>query len=477
MPPFVNPHSTVHRTPPTARPQPARAQRTTLLPASSSRVTALLALALAILLVAAGQPAQAQSTPQVFRGARIVPIAGAPIDNGVLVVQNGTIQAVGAAGAVDVPSGATEHDVSGKVLMPGLVDTHSHIGDVNGGDGSAALHPGVRSLDGVNPMAPSLERARAGGITTVNVLSGSGHLMSGQTTHLKLRDGTTINDLLMCNDPLTDICGGMKMANGTNPQREAGPFPGTRAKAAAMARSLFMEAQQYERQMEQAESPDEQPERDLRMEALVEVMNGERIVHFHTHRHDDILTAIRLSEEFDFRIVLHHVSEGWKVADEIAAAGVPASIIVLDSPGGKHEADELVYRTGAVLEDAGVDVAYHTDDLITDSRLFLRSPAFGVRAGMSREAALESVTLAGARMLGMADRIGSLEEGKDADFIVLSGDPLSVYTKIEQTWVEGQKVFDIANPEDQNFASGGYRVYDGSAAHVHEMATEEHGEQ
>jgi len=329
----------------------------------------------------------------------------------------------------------------------------------------------------VNPMAPSLERARAGGITTVNVLSGSGHLMSGQTTHLKLRDGTTINDLLMCNDPLTDICGGMKMANGTNPQRASGPFPGTRAKAAAMARSLFMEAQQYERQMEQAESPDEQPERDMRMEALVEVMNGERIVHFHTHRHDDILTAIRLSEEFDFRIVLHHVSEGWKVADEIAAAGVPASIIVLDSPGGKHEADELVYRTGAVLEDAGVDVAYHTDDLITDSRLFLRSPAFGVRAGMSREAALESVTLAGARMLGMADRIGSLEEGKDADFIVLSGDPLSVYTKVEQTWVEGQKVFDIANPEDQNFASGGYRVYDGSAAHVHEMATEEHGEQ
>jgi imidazolonepropionase-like amidohydrolase len=162
------------------------------------------------------------------------------------------------------------------------------------------------------------------------------------------------------------------------------------------------------------------------------------------------------------------VSEGWKVAEEIAEADVPCSIIVLDSPGGKHEADELVYRTGRVLHEAGVDVSYHTDDPITDSRLFLRQPAFGVRAGLSREAALESVTLAGARMLGLADDTGSLEVGKDADFIVLSGDPLSVYTDVEQTWVEGQKVFDRSNPDDRDFATGGYRVYDDAGQHVHE---------
>jgi imidazolonepropionase-like amidohydrolase len=168
------------------------------------------------------------------------------------------------------------------------------------------------------------------------------------------------------------------------------------------------------------------------------------------------MTVLRLSKEFGFRVVLHHVSEGWKVADEIAAAGAPCSIIIVDSPGGKLEAINLVYETGAILEKAGVLVAYHTDDWITDSRVFLRSPALGIRAGLSREAALASVTLAGAAMLDLDDRIGSLEPGKDADFIVLSGDPFSVYTKVLETWVEGEKVFDRSNPDDRLYAVGGY---------------------
>ncbi len=413
-------------------------------------------------------PAQAQDRPHVFRNAKMYPIAEAPIDRGVMVVQDGTIQAVGPAGSVDVPENAVEHDLAGKQVMPGLIDTHSHIGQVSGGDGSAALHPDVRTIDAINVRHPSMNRARAGGITTVQVLSGSGHLMSGQTTYLKLREGGTINDLSACDDRGVEACGGMKMANGTNPQRESGPFPGTRARSAAMARSLFVQAREYRRKKQEADSPEEAPDRNLRMEGLVDVLEGRRMVHFHTHRHDDILTAIRLSEEFDFDLVLHHVSEGWKVAEEIAEADVPCSIIMIDSPGGKHEADEVAYRTGGVLEEAGVDVAYHTDDPITDSRLFLRSPAMGVRAGMSRSAALESVTLAGARMLGLEDEIGSLEAGKDADFVVLSGDPLSVYTDIEQTWVEGEIVFDRSDPDDRKFATGGYRVYDGALQHVHE---------
>jgi imidazolonepropionase-like amidohydrolase len=413
-------------------------------------------------------PLQAQDQPHVFRNATLYPISSEPIDTGTMVVQGGTSQAVGEAGTVDVPDGAVEHDLEGKVVMPGLVDTHSHIGQVSGGDGSAALHPDARTIDAINVRHPSLNRARAGGITTVQVLSGSGHLMSGQTTYLKLREGGTVADLNACKDRPIEDCGGMKMANGTNPQRENGPFPGTRARAAAMVREQFVKAKEYQRKKQQAESEAEMPDRDLRMEGLVDVLEGRRTVHFHTHRHDDILTAIRLSEEFDFDLVLHHVSEGWKVAEEIAEADVPCSIIVLDSPGGKKEADDLVYRTGRVLNEAGADVAYHTDDPITDSRLFLRSPAIGVRAGMSREAALESVTLAGARMLGMADEVGSLDEGKDADFIVLNGDPLSVYTKIEQTWVEGETVFDRSDPDDREFATGGYRVYDDAIQHVHE---------
>lgn len=413
-------------------------------------------------------PAQAQDQPHVFRNATLYPISSDPIEQGVMVVQDGTIQAVGTAGSVEVPDGAVEHDLDGKTVMPGLVDTHSHIGEVSGGDGSAALHPDARTVDALNVRHPSLNRARAGGITTVQVMSGSGHLMSGQTTFLKLREGDTVDELSACESGDVEACGGMKMANGTNPQRESGPFPGTRARSAAMVRDLFVQAQEYRKKKEEAESEDEAPNRDLRMEGLVDVLEGERTVHFHTHRHDDVLTAIRLSEEFGFDLVLHHVSEGWKVADEIAEADVPASIIVLDSPGGKKEADEIAYRTGRVLENAGADVAYHTDDPITDSRLFLRSPALGVRAGLSRDAALESVTLAGARMLDMEDEIGSLDAGKDADFIVLSGDPLSVYTKIEQTWVEGRTVFDRSDPDDREFATGGYDVYDGANHHVHQ---------
>ena len=412
-------------------------------------------------------PVHAQEQPHVFRNATVYPIASEPIEDGVLVVQGGEVQAVGSAGQVDVPTDAQEHDLSGKVVMPGLIDTHSHIGQVSGGDGSATLHPGVRTIDGLNVLHSSLDRARAGGITAVNVLSGSGHLLSGQTTYLKLREGTTVADLNACDDRTIEACGGMKMANGTNPQRDSGPFPGTRARSAAMARQLFTEAQAYKQKKEQADGPEEMPERDLQMEGLVDVMEGDRIVHFHTHRHDDILTAIRLSEEFDFRLVLHHVSEGWKVPEEIAESDARASIIVLDSPGGKPEADELVYRTGRVLDEAGVGVSYHTDDPITDSRLFLRSPAFGVRAGMNRTAALEAVTIEAARQMDLADDVGTLETGKDADFIVLSGDPLSVYSKVQQTWVEGAKVFDRSNEADRDIATGGYRALDEAIQHVH----------
>ena len=168
------------------------------------------------------------------------------------------------------------------------------------------------------------------------------------------------------------------------------------------------------------------------------------------------MTVIRLSKEFNFRVVLHHVSEGWKVAEEIAEAGVPCSVILVDSPGGKLEAINLIFKTGGVLERAGVKVAFHTDDWITDSRVFFRMAALGVRAGMSREGALRALTLSGAEMLDLGGRIGSLTAGKDADFIILDGDPLSVYTKVLETWVDGKRVFDRSDPQDRLYAVGGY---------------------
>jgi imidazolonepropionase-like amidohydrolase len=314
-------------------------------------------------------------------------------------------------------------------------------------------------MDAINPRAETLKKALAGGITTVNVMPGSGHLMSGQTIYLKLRDAKTIEGLLMCSDPLNDVCGGMKMANGTNSIRSK-PFPGTRAKSAAMARALFVKAVEYRKKIDAADGDEKKmPKRDLQMEAMLQVLDGKRIVHHHTHRSDDIMTVLRLQKEFGFRVVLQHVTEAYLVADEIAAAKAPCSIIVIDSPGGKQEAINLNYENGAKLITAGVDVAFHTDDGITDSRLFLRSAAFGVRGGMNREKALEGLTLAGARMLDLQHRVGSLTPAKDADFIILSGDPLSVYTHVEQTWVEGKKVFDFNNPDDRKFAVGGYDVY------------------
>ncbi len=420
-------------------------------------------LSLCALLALPISPALSQTV--AFEGATIYPVSSAPISDGVLVIRDRKISAVGASGSVNIPRNATRVDVSGKVIIPGMVDTHSHVGSVQGGDGSAALHPDVRVLDAVNVMNDNLWRARSGGITTVNVMSGSGHLMSGQTVYLKLRLGKTIDDLMFCSDPLTEICGGMKMANGTNSIRGNGKFPGTRARSASMARELFTKAVNYKKKIDAGKDVD----RDLKMEALIQIMEGERIVHFHTHRHDDILTALRIGEEFGFTPVLHHVSEGWKVANEVAAAGAPASVIFIDSPGGKLEAKELLAKTGKIMSEAGVDVAFHTDDYITDSRLFLRNGAMAARAGMDQAKALEALTLAGARMIGMEDRLGSLEEGKDADLVILSGDPFSVYTRVEQTWIEGEQIFDLANPEHKKFANGGYKVYKDMSIHTHEI--------
>ena len=389
---------------------------------------------LSFLIVAAlpgAAPAAAQDEAHVFRGATVIPIAGPPIESGVLVVQGGSITAVGGP-EIASPQGAVEHDLTGRVLLPGLVDSHSHVGSVSGGDRSSPLHPDVRGLDSIDVASDSFWRARAGGITTVNVMPGSGHLMSGQTVYLKLREGgRTVEDWLFCGDPLADVCGGMKMANGTNSLRDP-PFPGTRARSAALVRGLYHEARAYVERQAARTDADPPAARDLRLEALAEVLAGERIVQHHTHRHNDIATVLRLQEEFGFRVVIQHGTESWKLADEIAAAGVPVSITFIDAPGGKEETLDWSLEIGAILERAGVDVAFNTDDFITDSRLLLRAAAISVRNGMSREAALEALTLAPARMLGLEHRVGSLEPGKDADFVVLSGDPFSVYTTVEQ---------------------------------------------
>jgi imidazolonepropionase-like amidohydrolase len=416
-----------------------------------------LALCLAVVLglVGEAQPTRPGQGATAFVGAHLIPISSAPIEDGVLIVRGGKIEAIGARGELAIPDGATIVDLAGQVLMPGLVCTHSHVGAPYAADGSGPLQPEVSSVDSVNVHSPTVHRARAGGLTTINAMPGSGHLMGGQTAYLKLRLGNTVDDLVYRFADGAPM-GGLKMANGTNPQRSS-PFPGTRAKSAALVREKFLAAQSYLAKKRAAAEDDEKeaPDVDLGLEALCEVLEGKRIVHHHTHRHDDIMTVIRLSQEFGFRVVLHHVSEGWKVADEIAAAGIASSVILVDSPGGKLEARDLSFDTCRMLYEAGAPIAIHTDDYITDSRLFLRSAALAVRAGLPREAALAAVTLAGAKMLDLGDRIGSLEVGKDADLCVLDGDPLSVYSLVTRTYVEGELVFDLSNPDDRIYAVGG----------------------
>jgi imidazolonepropionase-like amidohydrolase len=417
----------------------------------------MMKISVILLLLTFAQPPSvfAQEAPHAFTGARILPVEGKPIENGALLVEAGVIKALGPVGEVEIPATARRFDLKGKIIIPGLICTHSHIGGIGGGDGSGPVQPDVRIYDSLNVRDAGFRRAVAGGLTTLNIMPGSGHLLSGQTVYVKLRGSKTIEGLCL-RDKEGRILGGMKMANGTNSQRSA-PFPGTRSKSAAMMRAEFIRAKEYRARLALAlDDPEKKPPRDLRLEGLVEVLEGRRVVHHHTHRHDDIMTVLRLSREFGFRVVLHHVSEGWMVAEELAKAEIPCSIILVDSPGGKLEAINLVFKTGGILEKAGVLTAFHTDDWITDSRLFLRMAGLGVRGGMSREAGLEALTLAGAKMLDLDKRIGSLSVGKDADFVVLSGDPLSVYTKVLETWVEGRKVFDRDNPADLLHAVGGY---------------------
>ena len=276
--------------------------------------------------VALSSPMGSAAEMRAFVGARIIPIEGKVIPHGVILISGKKILAVGTVGKIDIPKDAQQVDVDGRVIMPGLICTHSHIGGVGAADGSGPIQPGVRVSDSINIHDSGFRRAIAGGLTTLNIMPGSGHLSSGQTAYVKLRfsaDGPRTIDDLFLRDSEGEPLGGLKMANGTNSMK-GGNFPETRGKSAFLVRQQFILAREYHAKVTAAkgESAD-LPPRDLHLETLVEVMQGKRIVHHHTHRHDDIMTVLRLSSEFGFRVVLHHVSEGWKVAPEIAAAKAP----------------------------------------------------------------------------------------------------------------------------------------------------------
>ena len=428
-----------------------------------------------LLLVSVGVEQAKEESITVYRGARIHTAVGGPIEGGVLVVQGGRILAVGAEGAVAVPQGAVVRDLTGKTIIPGLVDTHSHVGLMqrpavaahqDGNEMTGPVQPALRALDAIWPGDPGFRMAVAGGVTTANIMPGSGNVIGGQTLYVKLR-GDTVEIMRV---EAAGVSGGLKMANGENPKsygrRGTGQAPATRMKVAALQREQFAKARAYQQKWhayrrEVAEGKKLLlPETDLALEPLVEVLERKRTVHFHCHRMDDLMTALRIQEEFGFELVLQHATEAYRVADELVRRKVPVSLTLVDSPGGKFEVLGLLEENAAILEKAGVKVCINTDDAVTESRFFLRTGAIAVRGGMSEEAALRALTLHGAQVMHLDHRLGSLQPGRDADFVVLSGPPFSVYTHVLETYIDGKKVFDRSRHEDWTYQAGGYALGD-----------------
>lgn len=421
------------------------------------------------------EPAFVRAAPPVaYRGAKILTAAGKTFDPGTLVVQDGRIVAVGPQGEVVIPAGSTTVDAAGKVIIPGLVDTHSHLGvysrpavpaNSDGNEMTGPVQSVVRALDALNPFDPGIRMANAGGLTTANIMPGSGNVIGGQTIYVKLR-GYSPEQMSIA---AADVYGGLKMANGENPKRaygNKGQAPGTRMKVAALQRAEFVKAREYmakwDRYRKQLAAGEQvtPPAVDLALEPLVEVLERKRTVHFHTHRADDILTLLRLKDEFGFEVVIQHGTEAYKVIDEIAKHKVPVSMTIPDSPGGKAEVVDFIEEAGAEMAKAGVTVLVNTDDPVTESRFLLRTAAITVRGGLSEDLALAAITSSAARALHLDHRVGSLEPGKDADFVILSGAPFSVYTRVLETFVDGAKVFDIADDRLRLYQTGGFAVAD-----------------
>ncbi len=381
-------------------------------------------------------------------GATILTMTGETIENGTVVVRDGRIAEVGSG--VGPPSGAHVIDAEGGYVIPGIIDAHSHIATAGGvNEGSLAVTAMVRIQDVVDPTDVGIYRALAGGVTTINVLHGSANPIGGQNQILKLRWGQNADGLRFQGAPP-----GIKFALGENPKRSRsfgqGPrrYPATRMGVLDVIREAFTEAAEYQaawtrhREAEAAGERSRPPARDLELEALVEILEGERLVHAHSYRADEILQLLRLAEELGFRIAtLQHVLEGYRVADEIAAHGAGASTFS-DWWAYKVEAYEAIPHNAALMTDRGVLSSINSDDA-EEMRHLNHEAAKSVKwGGLSDEQALALVTINPAKQLGIDDRVGSIEVGKDADIVIYDRHPLSSYAVVQTTLVDGRVYFD-----------------------------------
>lgn len=358
------------------------------------------------------------------------------VEEGMLLIDGGRFVAVGSG--LTVPEGAEVIDVAGRNVYPGLIDAHTHHGvyaELSGPEGADGneltdpITPQVRALDGLNWFDPAFDDALANGVTTVSVVPGSGNVIGGQGAVVKTWAPRPAERIL-----LEPSC--LKMALGENPKRVYGSkskTPSTRLGNAALMREAFVQARNYRRKRGAGDE-----ERDLRLEVLAAVLDGKLMARCHAHRADDILTAVRISREFGFELTIEHCSEGHKVADELATAGVMCTLGPLLSGRSKQELRERSMQAAPALESAGVVFSLITDHPVIPIYSLPLCAAYAVGAGMSRAGALRAITLDAARVIGLQDRLGSLEAGKDADCFIADGDLLDPRTRVLTTVVNGQ---------------------------------------
>lgn len=377
--------------------------------------------------------------------AHLLPMEGEPVENGYLQVENGKIKALGSM--AEAPADEEQIDAAGDFVLPGFVDAHCHLGicgDSVGCEGddcnemSEPVLPQLRAIDGVNPFDRYFAESAAAGITTVLTGPGSANAIAGQFIAMKTA-GRCIDDMAI----RPSAC--MKFALGENPKMTYGEkreTPMTRMATAALIREELYKARQYGRKLRRAEEdPDEEtPDYDAALEALLPVLERKLPAHFHAHRADDVLTAVRIAKEFDLDYVIVHGTDGHLIADILAREHARVICGPLLTDRSKPELYHQTIENPAILQRAGVEVAICTDHPELPAEYLPLSAAMAVRAGMDEEAALRAITVTAAKIAGVADRVGSLKAGKDADFVICSGHPFALSSKIRAVFIDGKRV-------------------------------------
>lgn len=378
-------------------------------------------------------------------GGYVVPVDGAPIEGGTVLVEDGRITAVGAD--VAVPDGVRVIDAAGRWVLPGFVEAHAHLGVHEEGEGWAGADvnektdpngAALRAIDAIRIDEEGFRDALVGGVTTAVVKPGSANPIGGQTVAIKTWGGRTVDEQVI-REAVS-----VKSALGENPKRvygEKNKRPATRLGVAAEIREAFVAAQNYAAARAHAEAEGKPHARDLALETLAKVLDGELIWDQHTHRHDDIATAIRLAKEFGYRLVVNHGTEGAAIADVLAAEGVPVIYGPIITGRSKVELRNRNTANLARLAEAGVVVAITTDHPVVPIDFLVHQASFAVKEGLDRDVALQALTVNPARILGLDDRVGALREGLDGDVVVWSGDPLDVYSRTEHVFVAGREVY------------------------------------